>query len=978
MGSSKYQTVGYKYFMGIHKVLCTGPVDKVMQITIDDKVAWEGLANENTEIDINKPDLFGGKSVEGGFVGKIDIAMGGDAQQQNPYLVEKVGDLVPAYRGVLSAILKHVYYAMNPQIKNIFYKVSRIHTKEHGKKQWYDEKAEIKYSGYEKDNLDAGLTMNSSGWSYKMYHGSEHGMYDSNIYVTGMPYADFSNINDIPEDWHHNSVMTFSDKNMDFKNDFLGTDKFGRQRPFLIYGTPTLAPHKLPPPSVYGYPERSNTVCKYEIWKGQSTGTAISCVIGKEFYFYGDLDKGFELEVYSPFTYRFWINQVFYQPTSPEQPNTNFIPGVSKLTIKRYLRKPRDPVSPSNPWVGLKLGRNLIFFDLSNVISSYGAVEPFYFSCNGIIETSENSNPDMNPAHIIRECLTESWGLGYSDDVIDEDSFRKAADTLYKERLGISTILDTQVEIKDFLNTIYQHINATLYTDRNTGKFVLKLIRDDYDVDDLLVLNEKNVRSVSDYSKVMATELTNSVTVTYTNASIYEPSTITVQDIALQNSNGGSVVSVAKNYEGFTNPDVASRVAQRDLKTLSSPIVSCSIEASNVAGSLNVGDCFILDWPEYSNDSMVMRVNAINYGSSKDYSVKIKCLQDVFKESDTSISSPDKPIWENPISDPKPATPTVAFELPYFSLARQLGQDNVDNALNSRPDIGYVGCAGGRPSSDAINAKMYINHSATAYSQSSSLDFMPTAKLAEAVTEMTTVFKIKNGVNLNLVEVGNFLQIDNEIIGIVSITTTEVTVKRGCLDTIPAKHNLDGYLMFWENYAGYDTTEFVTNEVINVKICPITLRGELNIDLAPVDTVTIKGRAYRPYPPANVKFNGQYFPEYIKGEKITVTWVHRNRVQQTSGMIGFTDGNITPEVGTSYVISFYGETGELKKTYETTSNTQAWDTEQTDCGFTDRLNNRIKVTIQSKRDNVLSMQTYSHEIIRVGYGYSYGIYYGGL
>jgi hypothetical protein len=95
-------------------------------------------------------------------------------------------------------------------------------------------------------------------------------------------------------------------------------------------------------------------------------------------------------------------------------------------------------------------------------------------------------------------------------------------------------------------------------------------------------------------------------------------------------------------------------------------------------------------------------------------------------------------------------------------------------------------------------------------------------------------------------------------------------------------------------------------------------------------------------------------------------------------MIGFTDGNITPEVGTSYVISFYGETGELKKTYETTSNTQAWDTEQTDCGFTDRLNNRIKVTIQSKRDNVLSMQTYSHEIIRVGYGYSYGIYYGGL
>jgi hypothetical protein len=39
-GSSKKQTVGYRYRMGLHLVLCQGPVDAVQEIQMGERTAW--------------------------------------------------------------------------------------------------------------------------------------------------------------------------------------------------------------------------------------------------------------------------------------------------------------------------------------------------------------------------------------------------------------------------------------------------------------------------------------------------------------------------------------------------------------------------------------------------------------------------------------------------------------------------------------------------------------------------------------------------------------------------------------------------------------------------------------------------------------------------------------------------------------------------------------------------------------------------
>ena len=68
-------------------------------------------------IRIDKPDLFGGESREGGIIGDVDVLMGGPGQGQNDYLSARMNGAVPGYRGLCSLVLRQVYLGINPYLK---------------------------------------------------------------------------------------------------------------------------------------------------------------------------------------------------------------------------------------------------------------------------------------------------------------------------------------------------------------------------------------------------------------------------------------------------------------------------------------------------------------------------------------------------------------------------------------------------------------------------------------------------------------------------------------------------------------------------------------------------------------------------------------------------------------------------------------------------------------------------------------------
>lgn len=139
--SSKKSTIGYRYYLGFHTWVCRGPIDKMLEIRYGDREAFKGQHSASGPLFINKPDLFGGDSKEGGIYGVLDIEFGEDTQTPNAYLERKISGVIPAFRSVVSVIANQIQYsAMNPYMKDWWFRPQRLLARVF---KWYPSKVDI-------------------------------------------------------------------------------------------------------------------------------------------------------------------------------------------------------------------------------------------------------------------------------------------------------------------------------------------------------------------------------------------------------------------------------------------------------------------------------------------------------------------------------------------------------------------------------------------------------------------------------------------------------------------------------------------------------------------------------------------------------------------------------------------------------------------------------------------------------------------
>jgi len=214
---------------------------------------------------------------------------------------------------------------------------------------------------------------------------------------------------------------------------------------------------------------------------------------------------------------------------------------------------------------------------------------------------------DMNPAHILREIITDpDWGRGADESAPDEDSFVYAADMLYAEGFGLSIKWSKSTTLEEFAGEVLRHIDGVLY--RDNGKYFLKLARADYDPGDLLLLDESSIIRVENLRRPQIGEMVNQVTVTTFDRDTKKPATESVTDdamVAIQ----GRIIDEAIQYPYIYYNELRRRVMLRDLKTRTTPLLSCTIIATRkVAGGLRPGDVFRMTWPDAELDEAVMRI----------------------------------------------------------------------------------------------------------------------------------------------------------------------------------------------------------------------------------------------------------------------------------------------------------------------------------------------------------------------------------
>jgi hypothetical protein len=105
-GGAKQQVT--LYYMSQHFGVCT-TVDALRGITVNEKVAWEGRVTSQGSFTIDRTDLFGGPTKQGGVKGTITFLPGAATQVLPDNLAQKLGRAngadCPGYRGLTSVFM---------------------------------------------------------------------------------------------------------------------------------------------------------------------------------------------------------------------------------------------------------------------------------------------------------------------------------------------------------------------------------------------------------------------------------------------------------------------------------------------------------------------------------------------------------------------------------------------------------------------------------------------------------------------------------------------------------------------------------------------------------------------------------------------------------------------------------------------------------------------------------------------------------
>ncbi|MBZ9794318.1 phage tail protein [Mesorhizobium sp. ES1-4] len=528
---------------------------------------------------------------------------------------------------------------------------------------------------------------------------------------------------------------------------------------------------------------------------------------------------------------------------------------------------------------------------------------------------------DMNPAHIIRECLTDPvWGLGWHDDDIDDASFTYSADTFYSEGMGLSLKWYREEEIGEFVSTtVLPCIDAYLYGSRKTGKFVLKPVRDDYDIDLIPILTEDDVIEFTEIKRRQPSEAISSVVVKYNNREKRKVGAHRVTNTAQAMQATKVQPPATRDYPGINVPALAIRVAQRDVIALGSGLISGRIVANRKASVLNPGDPFRMVSARHRLSGEVMRVANQRFGDGRSNKIGLGILQDVFKlpaaplvDDGTSGGG-----WVPPSTAPLPVAPRMVAEMPYRELRQMMGAADLAATLGSNPDAGVLQIAGASPTPDAANALIEVDAGSGYAETGTPLDFAPGAFLAGATAIDATAITVTGAIDLDVAELGTLAIIigstprTSEIVRVDAIVGNTLTIARGFLDTVPQEHAEGASVVFFDDISNTDFEIYTAGDTVSVKLLTVTGVDTLDPSAAPADTVEFDSRAIRPLRPANVQVEGiGYGPlEVPELTDFAVTWANRDRLAELSPVPGWTDADVAAEAGATTIIEVLDPTG---------------------------------------------------------------------
>lgn len=703
------QTTGYRYYFGLHMGIGRGPVDELVHIKVGDKSAWTGNASVNQDISINQPNLFGGEGKEGGIVGTLQLMMGEPTQTASSGLLAMLGSPLPGFRKMVTAFFDGIVAMNNPYPKEWKFRIRRT------------------LKGWDRTVFRPDIVKIHSGAVLPVFPPVKGILTHFDNTVVGHP-------NVVPSVFGPPLFLnSFTNGGTFYPESTLsgvGSGKFGSQvfnadgasastsgDGFGLNFSITAYLNTLPSVTsrdVY-FPTSDTQSWRAEGWFkgygelfdiGGSFGGSLGTMVGVTTIspssgwpygfalvsnFNGILQTGdaYGFGQYAPSTT--WYH-VAVQYDGFNKVLSLFLDGAPVWSGgKNYF----GTLPASLDYVPLRISSVCDEFYLRDIANSelwmsgspntlptapFDIVPPLAF---------DNTIVAMNPSHIIYECLTNrEWGRGLDESAINMTSFDTAAQALHDEQFGLCLKWSRTDSIESFVQTVINHIGATLFTDFSSGLITLRLIRGDYVIDTLPLFDtESGILNISENAVSSPGMGINEIVVTYHDPISDEDKVVRVDNLASIQAANGNVNSSKRDYTGIPTPELALRVAQRDLKAVSLTLRRFTITMDRRGRKIEPGSPIRIRDAKRGIPETVVRVGRVDDGNLNNGDIKITAIQDVFSLPATSYSEPVLNTWA-----PPKATGCLdvhrAFELPYFMIVHNTTPANL---AYIDPAAGYIG-----------------------------------------------------------------------------------------------------------------------------------------------------------------------------------------------------------------------------------------------------------------------------------------------
>ncbi len=591
---------------------------------------------------------------------------------------------------------------------------------------------------------------------------------------------------------------------------------------------------------------------------------------------------------------------------------------------------------------------------------------------------------DANPAHIIYECYTNTdWSLGWPTTNFNGATWEAVAQTLYDEGFGMSLQWVTSTEVEKFIAEIQDHIQAVIYEEPSNGLLSIKLIRDDYDIEDCFVIDPSNA-DLSNAERRSLDDTVNEIIVTWTNPENEGEETISVQDlgnIAAQ----GRIVSEQRAYYGVRTQSLALELAKRDLRASSYPLFSCEASVNRTARTVVPGDVVNLIWPELGIESMACRVMDIDYGKPGSGAILLTLIEDIFGLEEGDFGTPIGSLWTDLPAEPLPLVTTDFLTVPYPILSG-LGLSGM-----AYPGV-YVGVLAREEqaamSSYTLSTEVVLPDASVEVRDYRSQLPVPVAATTDALTQEATstmtdaeLGSFSQGYNpsvSDLLYIGGTGDADSEIVMLTGYSAGTWTIARGLYDTVPRAWPLGTSVWVLNEAASYDPSVRTPGAAISYWLRPVTLAGTLPLLDATEDIFTPTERPHLPFRPSDLRIEGVAgFGTYtyvVLPADISISWKNRNRTMEDTVAILWADPTVTGETDQTTTVRVRDTGGVVIIEYPGLTGTTY------DIPVADVIGSSVYAYIEvvSVRDGLESLQYQSRlvELPAEGYGIGYGIYYG--